>query len=970
MSSSISEHLNATLDMLGYADSQGLVTSDPEVSEVSSRNYLWRDLRTKVGLDAAFFHDGVPLVGFTQANDAEGVLGLRKRLWNYGRVPLLIVSNAQGVDAYNATSNPITANGSTPDLMSGDRQRAIADELIDAFSRRSVEAGYFATQFSASYHGGDRVDQGLLTNLRYLRRTVAGRDPQTRSGVDALVGASLTASYLADCKVLDPEHMQELCGTDTLDDVLRQGKQTTLRLFGELAERFNGDVFGYLSEAVAPLDDSTFQAVASLLRGDHLPTGQGALWPYDFSILPPDLVSSVYEQLLEENQRRDAAYYTPRAIVDVVLDEVFSWVDPRTPTLIDLACGSGTFMTEAFRRLAYRERRRSGRQLTYPELQALLTNNIFGIDRNPSAARVAAFGLYLALLEEVDPPTIWQSVMLPKLIGTNIIISDAFDSHSLRNRTFDIIVSNPPWAKGMSSTASAFVASRNVPVANNQMAQAFVWLSEEMLVAGGRLGLVLPAKSVLHNRSVPARKFRTALFNDLDVRVVVDLSPMRRNLFAGATAPTAVVIADKPNASRATSGEGSEDGRELVHVAVHPRPFAGIGGALVISPEDVHVISGKQARSRPDIWKVLVWGALRDLDLIDRLRGRFPSLGDVVQEREWSTGQGFKEAGEQPQHSAAHLAGMRIVEIESVLPLLSPQSHARLFDRPTMHRPRTLSQYQAPQVLVRRTLPGGRLAATVLLEDAVYSSELISIAGSPADAGHLALVAATISCSLGNYWHFMTSASWGIERGTVELNELLDMPMPPLTEETSQATTDLVGRAVALDTESLRAAMDELVFDLFKLSSAERRRVREGLTGGLARFDADPDYLVFANDQSLRRYRQTLTQSLRDSLPDLDVSVSSKREGAYVVTWVTFRDATETPVDQRPSQIATVDTETILRSGAMTPTGATGMVALPAAFLIDEDTVYLVKTADSDRWSYDAALDDADRIFSALAFGN
>jgi hypothetical protein len=267
-------------------------------------------------------------------------------------------------------------------------------------------------------------------------------------------------------------------------------------------------------------------------------------------------------------------------------------------------------------------------------------------------------------------------------------------------------------------------------------------------------------------------------------------------------------------------------------------------------------------------------------------------------------------------------------------------------------------------------LPGGRLAATVLLEDAVYSSELISIAGSPADAGHLALVAATISCSLGNYWHFMTSASWGIERGTVELNELLDMPMPPLTEETSQATTDLVGRAVALDTESLRAAMDELVFDLFKLSSAERRRVREGLTGGLARFDADPDYLVFANDQSLRRYRQTLTQSLRDSLPDLDVSVSSKREGAYVVTWVTFRDATETPVDQRPSQIATVDTETILRSGAMTPTGATGMVALPAAFLIDEDTVYLVKTADSDRWSYDAALDDADRIFSALAFGN
>jgi hypothetical protein len=48
---------------------------------------------------------------------------------------------------------------------------------------------------------------------------------------------------------------------------------------------------------------------------------------------------------------------------------------------------------------------------------------------------------------------------------------------------------------------------------------------------------------------------------------------------------------------------------------------------------------------------------------------------------------------------------------------------------------------------------------------------------------------------------------------------------------------------------------------------------------------------------------------------------------------------------------------------------STGILALPAGFFVRHDTVYVVKTVDMDRWSRDAALSDADRIFTALAFG-
>ena len=109
-------------------------TADDERQRSDSRSYLWRDLQEKVELDAAFFHDGVPLVGFSSVETEDGLLGIRKKLWNYGRVPLLIVDTAEGFDVYNGVNNPITAEGSSAALARGSRQDSIAGTLNEAFS--------------------------------------------------------------------------------------------------------------------------------------------------------------------------------------------------------------------------------------------------------------------------------------------------------------------------------------------------------------------------------------------------------------------------------------------------------------------------------------------------------------------------------------------------------------------------------------------------------------------------------------------------------------------------------------------------------------------------------------------------------------------------------------------------------------------------------------------------------------------
>jgi N-6 DNA Methylase len=977
MTNGASGDLGTALDVLGYADSEGLLTaadtltSTPD-SEVSSRAYLWRDLHLRVGLDAAFFHDGVPLVGFSDCTASDGLGDLRKRLWNYGRVPLLIVSTEQGIEAFNGLNLP---NEAASDQLADidNRSQSRASEIVQAFSRRNIESGQFAQTFQASYRHPNRVDQSLLANLRLLRRNIAGNDPVSRSGLDVLVGASLTASYLADRNVLDADHLEELCGVASLDEALSQGPETTVRLFAGLAERFNGDVFGSVEEAIHGLDAAAVGAVASLLRGDDLATGQGALWPYDFAVLPPDLVSSVYEQLLEDQQHRDAAYYTPRSVVDLVLDEVVPWSDTRFPKLIDLACGSGAFLTEAFRRFAFKARLHATSPPTYASLRRLLTDHIFGIDINPAAARVAAFGAYLALLEEVDPPTIWKTVTLPKLIGRNIIVSDAFEDHELSDKKFDVVVSNPPWKRSLSTAASKFLRSRDLPVANSQMAHAFIWLATDVLKPGGQMGLVLPAKSVLHNRAEVAQDFRLRFFNSVDVRTVVDLSPIRRQLFAGAIAPPALIMATKPRSGR--TPDSRADQQNIIHITVYPRSFSRIAGALVIAPEDLTVLSSAQARVRPDIWKPLVWGSLRDADFLDRMRAKHPSLRDIVEDRGWSVGQGYKEAPNQPQQDASFLAGMPIVDKDSVVPYGRPQFQRARFSRQTLHRPRTASQYRAPQVLVRRTLPNGRLAATLLREDAAYTSEMMSVSGPQADLVYLGLVATTISSAFGNYWQFMTSASWGVERDTVEENELLSMPVPLDSYELTRLVAALGEDAYATDAE----AADDAIFDLLNLGRADRMRIRDTFANGLQRFSQGTAYEGTLDPATIRTYSETLQRVLVASLPEVEVEVGAELGDGYMSVWISFTDRAvledsrladgrRNPADQR--QGTRVDIDAILQSGAALSTGTIGMVSLPAAFLVDEDTVYLVKTTDRDRWSYNAALDDAERIFSVLAFGS
>ncbi|MFZ5053803.1 N-6 DNA methylase, partial [Enterobacter kobei] len=86
---------------------------------------------------------------------------------------------------------------------------------------------------------------------------------------------------------------------------------------------------------------------------------------YDFSFIPVELLSGLYESFLGSEQKDLGAYYTPRNLATLAVDEVFAASkDPLAETIFDGACGSGILLTTAFRRLLAIKEAREHRQLS------------------------------------------------------------------------------------------------------------------------------------------------------------------------------------------------------------------------------------------------------------------------------------------------------------------------------------------------------------------------------------------------------------------------------------------------------------------------------------------------------------------------------------------------------------------------------------------------------------------------------
>ncbi len=250
-------------------------------------------------------------------------------------------------------------------------------------------------------------------------------------------------------------------------------------IFHRADERYNSGIFHFQKEKDRreepdeltlglQIDDKPLKEI---IRNLYYPDS-----PYEFSVLPADILGQVYEQFLgkvirlasghravvedkPEVKKAGGVYYTPTYIVDyIVKNTVGKLLEGKTPKIVgahgraplrilDPACGSGSFLIGAYQYLLdwHRdwyvkdgpEKHAAGKQpvlfqaakddwrLTTTERKRILLNNIFGVDIDPQAVEVTKLSLLLKVLEGENAQTISQQLKffheraLPDL-GNNI----------------------------------------------------------------------------------------------------------------------------------------------------------------------------------------------------------------------------------------------------------------------------------------------------------------------------------------------------------------------------------------------------------------------------------------------------------------------------------------------------------------------------------------------------------------------
>ena len=123
---------------------------------------------------------------------------------------------------------------------------------------------------------------------------------------------------------------------------------------------------------------------------------------YDFASASQDLFKGLYQELADPEARRDLGeYYTPDWLAEYILSQELRLQDNPDQSIIDPACGSGTFLFTAIRLIRGGMERRG--EDDFDTLLHIL-NNLMGVDVHPVAVAIARTNYLLALGDLISGP--------------------------------------------------------------------------------------------------------------------------------------------------------------------------------------------------------------------------------------------------------------------------------------------------------------------------------------------------------------------------------------------------------------------------------------------------------------------------------------------------------------------------------------------------------------------------------------
>jgi len=771
----------------------------------------------------------------------EDIRQWQRFLWNQTVVPLLIVKTPTQIHVYTAYTKPEKQENEQriENILEGVADTLELDQLWTA-----IESGMIYKQKPEAFLRNNAVDQYLLDSLNatalQLAKTRPGKTKEEKENNLKFAHHFLTrllfVCYLIERgmiqgKKFEDENLKKIRPATEkhqgyflrhlFEDILDNQRRRDLlcEIFEYVKEKFNGSLFtNDVAKEKNLYTDDVIKEIDNFLHGHNSGTGQMVLgfWAYDFSVIPIETISAIWESFLGEqgklreahgngdSKRTTGAYYTPLHLAELTVDIALEDVEEKTNKpihelkILDPACGSGVFLVSMFCRIAesfYRSSKKTTGIEWARKLKPKL-NQLYGIDISDTACHITCFSLYLAYLEWLEPSDVeyllkYGEKLPPLLANTEIDSWDTvhegniFDPNlSLEKRDFDIVIGNPPWVSGKNQKDENFLQWKKNnperPCPSSQIAHGFLWEVPQYVSGEGVVCLLLPAGVLFNERT---NKFQEDWLDRVTVERVINLSDLRHVLFSGSKAKNPCVCIR----FRSFKPEQESDIRyESPKMDVRSQK----GGIIYVREEDTIILQQKEFliaaknKNAPVVWKSHFWGSWRDNRLLSRLN-ELPKLEDLIGKPNGGKRLIFGRGGEPYRQSDAEKDAKHynpwwgknlkfisslnesflIVNPNSLIPIPAVfQKLRRSPERKLFENPKILVSRDAQKVAYRN-------------QPVYFSDSIQSIAAlDTEDSNLLRFLTVVLNSDLTRYYLFHTSTRWAIERDVVYIHEIGKIP--------------------------------------------------------------------------------------------------------------------------------------------------------------------------------------------------
>lgn len=574
------------------------------------------------------------------AKDADPAFQLRRYGWS-AQLPLGVVTNFRQMSVYDCRSEPDKTDGASVARVLTMTFREFPDrwgEVEAILSRDAVLKGAF-DKYTASMkgkRGNVPVDRSFLAELDRWRALLARNFANRNSSLDEIgvnYAVQQTIDRIVFLRISEDRGIEPYGQLQSIIKV-SDSYDALCRLFREADDKYNSGLFHFRNEPHRPSHPDTLtlsltldsRVLKEIVKRLYYPDS-----PYEFSVLPTEILGLVYERFLgkvirlssirrvvveekPEIKKAGGVYYTPTLIVSEIVRQTLG---PRLANekhrqvsgvskgatkmrILDPACGSGTFLLDAYQYLldwylaeytrgptAPLLRGRKPRlfqgsdgslRLTTSERKRILLDHIFGVDIDTQAVGVTKLSLLLKVLEGESATSIGKNLQLfneralPDLDGNircgNSLVEPDFLIHrsalglprdevarvnpfdwqkefpeAAADGGFDVILGNPPWLMAGYYIASAMEYLKDRYISATGKFDLYYLFLERVLGLvrmGSRIGMIVPNK-LFHTRA--ARQLRELLTADGWLERIIDFGEAQ--VFESATNYSAIVLLQK-----------------------------------------------------------------------------------------------------------------------------------------------------------------------------------------------------------------------------------------------------------------------------------------------------------------------------------------------------------------------------------------------------------------------------------------